>query len=233
MMIPLDEPHDRGQYPVMRLFSFWSVLLASVPRVVVGACARRTSLAAVALVAGLGLAAPSPAESAAGSADIARVHAPVLDRLFGLLATAPDAETAAEARTRIRALWAQSGSDTADLLSSRASRAVVEGDTRLAVDLLDAALVLAPDWASGRHRRAVVHLMRREFGPAVGDLEASLRLEPRQFEAMFTLAGLLEGLGRKTEALEQLRAAAALDPRAPGLGAWLDRLTIEVEGREL
>lgn len=183
------------------------------------------------------LLAPSPvlaAESTAPKPPTAvRGEEPSLDAFFAALATAPDDASAARARGRIEARWNASGSVTADLLSARAATAAHAGDRALALDLLDAVIVVAPTWANAHHHRALLNIARDDFGHAAADLAETLRLEPRHIGAMTTAVALAEASGRKAEALKWLRRLAAIDPRNPGLGARLERLTIEVEGREL
>lgn len=203
-----------------------------------------SALVVIILVAGLGSAmagqpADPPAPSASkGAGPGGAVTAPAdakrnLDTMLELLAKAPDPASAAAARERVLALWDVSGSATADLLEVRAGQALAAHDTSLALDLLDAAIVVAPQWPGGRHGRAAVHLLRNETWPAIADLQAVLALEPRHFPALTMLSMVMEQIDRKREALELLRRAVAIDPQAEGLSARLKDLTIEVEGREL
>src|SRR4051812_23958827 len=60
-----------------------------------------------------------------------------LDFLFGALKAAPDADSAKQVENRIWALWLASGSDTANLLMTRAKSAIDSNDLNLAVELLD------------------------------------------------------------------------------------------------
>ncbi len=160
-------------------------------------------------------------------------HAVDLDRFFAALAAAPDDASAAAARARIEAAWQASGSATADLLTARAAIAARAGERGLALDLIDAAIIVAPVWAGGHHRRALLHLSGHDIAQATEDVEETLRMEPRHYGAMAMMASILAGSGRKAEALKWLRRIAALDPRAPGLAAHIERLALEVEGREL
>jgi hypothetical protein len=59
-------------------------------------------------------------------------------------------------------------------------------------------------------------------------------MEPRHLAAMSALASLLDTAGRKPDALKWLRRLARLDPMNPAVTAdRLEKLTIDVEGREL
>ncbi len=157
-----------------------------------------------------------------------------LDFYFAALAAARDDASAARARGRIEAQWHRSGSDTADLLSTRAATAAHSGDRTLALDLIDAAIVVAPKWPNARLERALVHLAGHDIDRAIADLSTTLAMDPRHFGAMSVLASILETAGRKPEALKWLRRLAEIDPRNPAVAAdRLEKLTVEVEGREL
>ncbi len=188
---------------------------------------------ASALVAATILAGPAATSAAEPPAAPGKSTARSIDFYYAALAAAPDEASAARARGRLEAHWNASGSATADLLAARAGTAVHAGDRALALDLMDAVIVVAPDWAGARHRRAVVHLAGGDTARATEDLLRTLAMEPRHIAAMTTLAGLYELTGRKAEALKWLRRLATIDPRNPGLGGRIERLTIDVEGREL
>ncbi len=57
-----------------------------------------------------------------------------LDFLFGALKAAPDADSAKQVEARIWALWTASGSDTANLLMTRAKTAIEASDLDLAIE---------------------------------------------------------------------------------------------------
>jgi len=126
------------------------------------------------------------------------------------------------------------GAAEAFILAARAANAVAAGEPGLALDLIDAAIVVAPRWANARMNRAMIHLTRHDIDRAVADLATTLTMEPRHIGAMGTLAAVAEAGGRKAEALKWLRSLARLDPRNPAVAAdRMEKLTIEVEGREL
>lgn len=170
-----------------------------------------------------------PEDGAAGKEDPTES----LDKAFAELAEAPDDASAAPARSRILLHWGLSGSATADILVRRAEEAAAGGEAALAGDLYDAAIVAAPNFVGARHERGILHLMRQETSAAIDDFRAVLLLDPRHFPSLSMLSAVMESLDRKTEALELLRRAVAIDPNGEGYKERLTRLTIEVEGREL
>lgn len=213
----------------MRLVSFLAPFAPSAARP--WRAGRRLATALAALLPVL---APAAALAAETPPAAERGTPRSLDFYFAALAAAPDDASAARARGRLEAHWNASGSATADLLVARAAIAVDGGDPALALDLADAAVVLAPGWAEARHRRAVVHLADHDIAHALDDLGEVLRLEPRHIGALALLATAMETAGRKREALQWLRRLATIDPRNPAVAAdRLERLRVEVEGREL
>src|SRR4029079_2226299 len=68
-----------------------------------------------------------------------------LDFLFGALKAAPDAGRAKRVENRIWSLWLASGSDTANLLMTRAKTAIDSKDLDLAIELLDSIIKIKPD----------------------------------------------------------------------------------------
>ncbi|TBW40794.1 hypothetical protein EYW49_03450 [Siculibacillus lacustris] len=193
---------------------------------------RWPALAAALLCAVLGAPAALATDSPPPASGAVAAPQPT-DQFLDMLASRPGPHAAADLRTRIAALWGLSGSDTADLLSARAATLLRAGDAGTAFDLLDAAVTVAPDWAEGRRRRAMMRLMRGDVDRARLDLEAAVRSEPRQFPAMITLAMLAEQRGDRVAALAWARRAAAVDPSDAALAEHIRVMAIEVEGREI
>jgi tetratricopeptide (TPR) repeat protein len=156
-----------------------------------------------------------------------------LDFLFGALKAAPDADSAKLVENRIWALWLASGSDTANLLMTRAKTAIEANDLELAVKLLDALVKVKPDYVEAWNRRATIHYMRKEFGPALQDIQHVLMLEPRHFGAMSGLGMILQEFGDEKHALEVFRRALAINPHLPKIPDMVKTLSEKVEGRDI
>jgi tetratricopeptide (TPR) repeat protein len=156
-----------------------------------------------------------------------------LDFLFGALKAAPDADSAKQVENRIWALWMASGSDTANLLMTRAKSAIDSNDLDLAIELLDALIKVKPEYIEAWNRRATIHYMRKEFGPAMEDIRQVLKLEPRHFGAMSGLGMILQEFGDEKHALDVFRRALEVNPHLPKIDEMVKSLTEKVEGRDI
>lgn len=125
-----------------------------------------------------------------------------IDTLFAELANLHNEIAARRLSRQIIREMGESGSDSINLLMERSAEAIQEGNTAVALDLLDHVTTLAPDYAEGWNRRATVHYAARDLGRSLADIERTLALEPRHFGALTGLALILEILGRDREALE-------------------------------
>jgi tetratricopeptide (TPR) repeat protein len=156
-----------------------------------------------------------------------------LDFLFGALKAAPDAESAKQVENRIWALWIASGSDTANLLMTRAKTAIDANDLNLALELLDAIVKIKPDYVEAWNRRATIHYMRKEFGQSMEDIRQVLIREPRHFGAMSGLGMILQEFGDEKRALDVFRRALEINPHLPKIDELVKTLTEKVEGRAI
>jgi tetratricopeptide (TPR) repeat protein len=156
-----------------------------------------------------------------------------LDFLFGALKVAPDDASAKHIEDRIWALWLASGSDTANLLMSRAKAAIEGKDYDLAVRLLDAVIEIRPQYVEAWDQRATVFFLKKDYASALADLRQVLRREPRHFGALFGLGAIMQDVGDDKEALDAYRRAYALHPHLKGLADKVRVLTEKVEGRDI
>lgn len=172
--------------------------------------------------------APSVAEIDVTPATSASVR---LDRLFSQLAQSKTPEDAKVVEDLIWDVWNRSGSISVDLLMDRALQALAAGNYENSLTFLDEVVDLAPGYSEGWNKRATVHFLRDDYASALGDLEATLALEPRHFGAIAGLALVLEDLGDKEGALDAYRRVLAVYPFLEGAGEAESRLTVEIEGR--
>ncbi|MBB5694821.1 tetratricopeptide repeat protein [Muricoccus pecuniae] len=162
-----------------------------------------------------------------GAAEARRVE---LDRLLDALATAPDEEAAAPLQARIQALWAEGGTPAVGLLLRKGLRAMGANEPGDAVEDLDAAITLQPDFAESWVLRAQAQAAVGERRAAAADLREALRLEPRHFGALLALSELQEEAGDAEGALRSVEAALRIHPQLPGGAARRRELTRRARG---
>jgi tetratricopeptide (TPR) repeat protein len=161
-------------------------------------------------------------------------RAPVtLDDLFARLKAAKDDAEARGVAQLIERRLDRSGSDTVDLLASRAADAMRAKDYPLAVELLDRVTVLEPGWAEGWSRRATAFYLLEDQASALADLHKTLTLEPRHFEAWAALAHIYMASDDKSRALAAFRRVEAIYPRMGKVHEAIERLAPDVDGRDL
>ena len=130
-----------------------------------------------------------------------------LDDLFERLGKAETEREAEGISTLIERRFARSGSDTADLLLSRAAEAFGSKDLALSVELLDRVVTLQPNWAEAWYKRATVFYQLDDPVAAMADLHRVLKLEPRHFNAWTGLGHIFMASDDKARALEAYRRA--------------------------
>ena len=144
-----------------------------------------------------------------------------------------DPNAAAQIEGRIYDIWSQSGSDSIDLLLSRGRNAMAEDDIPQAIEHLTALIDHAPEFAEGYNTRATAFFQSGKFGLALADIQKTLALNPRHFDAMSGLALILEELGHPEDALAAWREVEALHPHREGLKDAMTRLERQVEGADI
>ncbi len=172
-----------------------------------------------------------PATPPAASQDDGRRA--TLDDLFARLADAKDDQEALGIAKLIERRWLRSGSDTADLLMTRASEAIQGKEFPLAIELLDRIITLQPGWAEAWNRRATAFFLLDDTASSMADLRQVLTREPRHFGAWAGLGHIYMAGGDKTRALEAYRKALAINPRMESLRPLVERLAPEIEGRDI
>ena len=135
-----------------------------------------------------------------------------LDQLFVELKRENNEAAARRIAQRISEEWQRSGGDTADLLIEWAQKAASSEKYNVALDLLDQAVTLYPEYVEGWNSRALIYLMMNDYSRAMSDLSHVLSIEPRHFGAMSGLAGIMRVTGRPERALELYRRMLEIYP---------------------
>lgn len=159
-------------------------------------------------------------------------RAKLLDELYAHLATAENEDVANRIATAIEHVWQAYGSDTVNLLMERARRAASEKKPELAINLLNRAAQLAPDFAEVFNRRASVHYAQNNARASIGDLRRVLALEPNHFKALEALGQILKEMENKKAALEVYRKLYQVHPHMSGAKSTFEELEREVKGQE-
>jgi tetratricopeptide (TPR) repeat protein len=156
-----------------------------------------------------------------------------LDDLFERLGKAQSEREAEGIAGLIERRLARSGSDTADLLLSRATEAFQAKDFPLAVELIDRVVTLRPTWSEAWYRRATVLYQLDDPVGAMADLHKALKLEPRHFNAWTGLGHIFMASDDKTQALAAYRRALKINPQLSNVQTLVTRLAPEIDGQEL
>ena len=82
---------------------------------------------------------------------------------------------------------------------------------------LDDLLARAPQFAEAYNQRAIQHFVRGEYGKAVGDCEAALRLNPFHFGAASGMGQCYMKLKKPRSALKTFRNALVINPSLDGI----------------
>ncbi|MXQ12773.1 tetratricopeptide repeat protein [Microvirga makkahensis] len=181
---------------------------------------------------------PSSAQEAVRPKAPAREQPPppkpvTLDDLFERLSKAGSEREAEGISKLIERRLARSGSDTADLLLSRATQAFEKKDFPLAIELLDRVLALQPNWAEAWYRRATVFYQIDDPVAAMADLSRALKIEPRHFNAWTGLGHILMASEDKARALEAYRRVLKINPQESSVQTIVNRLIPDVDGQDL
>jgi len=176
----------------------------------------------LALLTGLALAGPALADQTD----------PRLDALFEELRTG-DGRDAEGAAGRIQEIWADSPSDTVDLLFERATSAIEAERFDLAAALLDHAIGLAPSFAQAYALRGAVRLRSDNAAGAIEDFTRAVDLETRHFDARIALAEVMLGSGDKRGAYDMLQHALEWNPHEQHARDRARELREKLNGQEI
>ena len=156
-----------------------------------------------------------------------------LPNLLNELAEAPDSLAADRLQRSIYSQWSKSGSASADLLLKRGQTAVESGDLRAAIDHLQVATELAPDFAHAWHMLGVAYFKIEYFGPSMEALEKALSLNPNHFGALHGVAAVNELVGNTQLAYQAYQQVAQMRPFDSEIEAALERLQAEAQGKKV
>jgi tetratricopeptide (TPR) repeat protein len=163
----------------------------------------------------------------------AKTPAEAAAELFDRLARTQDSDEAAGIVSALDRLWLESGSDTSDLLMSRALQAMQGKSYPLALEVLDAIVDLQPDWAEAWNKRATVRWLAGDSKGSMADIAETLKLEPRHLGALAGLGAILEEAGQREEALRVYQRGLDIAPNYGPMKEAVKRLKAAVAGQTL
>ncbi len=155
-----------------------------------------------------------------------------LDDLFDRLGKA-DAAAAKTIEAEIELELSKSGSAAMDLLFKRGKDSLNQGNLDDAFAHFSALTDHAPEFSEGWYWRARTLVELERPGPALEDLEQTLRLEPRHYAALVLFGSLLEEFEMEDLALEAYQMAQGLHPHLEGVKDAMSRLEQSTAGAEL
>ena len=153
--------------------------------------------------------------------------------LYARLAVAKDADETAGIITLLLHAYAESGSDTGDLLLQRARKAISAEEYPDALKILDATIALLPDWAEGWNARATARYLDDDYNGSMADIAQTLKREPQHLGALMGMAAILEARGKKEDALKVYERALAIAPHWRNAQEAADKLKAALAGSEL
>jgi tetratricopeptide (TPR) repeat protein len=148
--------------------------------------------------------APAPTVEAAQSKPI--------DPLFEALRRERDPEKARGIASQILTQLNDSGSATINLLMQWATKAIGEKRNGAALDFLDQATLLEPDYPEAWNRRATLHYTMGNSRKSMADINQVLMREPRHFGALAGMAGILTESGQDVLAMKAWEQYLAVYP---------------------
>jgi tetratricopeptide (TPR) repeat protein len=151
-----------------------------------------------------------------------------LDELFAELPKKAGSRAGRRIEQEILARFNKSGSDTADLLVSWATKSMEDKNYPLALDILDQAIMLKPDFAEAWNKRATVYYLIDDYSASIADIRQTLALEPRHFGALSGLGMIFQAMDRDEEAVEVFRRVLEINPQLDKIKESLERLEKEL-----
>jgi tetratricopeptide (TPR) repeat protein len=153
--------------------------------------------------------------------------------IYARLAASRDADETEGLVGLLVTAYAQSGSDTGDLLLKRAHKAIEAKDYKAAEKILDATILLLPDWAEGWNVRATLRYLDGDYDGSMADIAQTLKREPRHLGALLGMASILQSRDNDDEALKVYQRVLEIAPHWKSAEEAADKLKAEIAGQNL
>ncbi len=154
-----------------------------------------------------------------------------VDELLSELRRERDPQAARQIANTAMATWSDSPSPTINLLMQWSAKAAAEKRNAAALDFIDQAITLKPDFVGAWNQRATLHFSMGNYQKSVSDIEKVLDLEPRHFGAIAGLAGILTERGSKDGALKAWERYLEIFPADREAQEIVSKLSEELAGQ--
>lgn len=153
--------------------------------------------------------------------------------LYARLAASKDADETEGIIGLLLHSYAESGSDTGDLLLQRARQAIGAEEYPDALKILDSTIALLPDWAEGWNARATARYLDDDYDGSMADIAQTLKREPNHVGALMGMATILEARGKREDALKVYERVLKIAPHWRNAQEAADKLKAALAGEEL
>ncbi len=154
-----------------------------------------------------------------------------VDDLLAELKRERNPQAARQIANTAMATWSESSSPTVNLLMQWSAKAAAEKRNAAALDFIDRAIILKPDFVGAWNQRATLHFTMGNYKKSVSDIEKVLELEPRHFGAIAGLAGILTERGSKDAALKAWERYLEIFPADREAQEIVSKLSEELAGQ--
>ncbi|MEO0380576.1 MAG: tetratricopeptide repeat protein [Pseudomonadota bacterium] len=149
-----------------------------------------------------------------------------LEALIDEIRAAPNERAAQPISGAMWELWLMAPDASAQEVLDQGMRQRNNYDFAGSIASFDRLVTYCPEYAEGYNQRAFSHFLTEDFGAALIDLDAALRLSPDHVGAQSGRALTLMNLGRIEEARAQMQAALKNNP-------WLSERALLAKGAPL
>ncbi|MCH9675911.1 MAG: tetratricopeptide repeat protein [Gammaproteobacteria bacterium] len=153
-----------------------------------------------------------------------------LPELFDRLASAPDLNAASALEQEIWSIWIASDDPVVNELMRDGAALMNRRDYAGAIELFTKIVEQAPQFAEGWNKRATAYYLQEDYAASVGDIERTLRLEPRHFGAISGMGLIFMKREDRDGALAAFERVLKINPHAPGARAYVDHMRSKGKG---
>ncbi|PYB73098.1 hypothetical protein [Rhizobium wuzhouense] len=172
-----------------------------------------------------------PAQSAIEQVPLAAPQPESIEEMLARLKRERNPDAARVIANAAMTAWSESKSPTVDLLMQWSAKAAAEKRNAAALDFVDQAITLKPDFVGAWNQRATLHFTMGNYKKSVSDIEKVLELEPRHFGAIAGLAGILTERGSKEGALHAWERYLEVYPADHEAQEIVSKLSEELAGQ--